>query len=599
MRFFTPLGFLALLAVPIILLMYLLKQKFKEKEIPSLFLWKRALAQSKSQEPWQKLRKNILMFLQIAAAILLAVSLAGPYYMGQSQVTDYILVLDCSMSMQAQDVGDGTRFEMAQGDMLKLVEQAPPGASFSLITADQAPEIVLSGASEKQTVLKAIRQAQVTNGSVDWQNVSVLVEGQQDAIGGEVALYSDDYNQLSALSVSENIYNGAGDNVAASLLTYTATENGYHALAKVKNYAQTEQVRSVNLYVDSVAFDTVQLQLGGREEADVVFSNVPMDAQELSVRLFPEDVLPVDDEQFVGIASGTTKKALLITEQNVFLEKALSLMDQVEVYKTSPQKASELSGYSLYIFDGWLPEALPVDGYSLLFNPPSGGLLPIGAKETVSQTVRTTDNGDLADISDISFELATATPLRLSWGKTLLRTEDKAVAVYGELDGRKVAVFGFDIHESDLPLTAGFPVLLYRLMEWYFPETAAGVAGVTAEESASFALQPETQKAWVITPSGQKITVAPPFPIQPFLETAETGIYTLVETYATEGMTETNFGVNPATRAESDLTIKQIEGEQAEIESKTVVAGKSLRNLLLLLVCALLMIEWRVNCRES
>ena len=38
MHFAQPLlGLLALLAVPIILLMYLLKQKYKEKQVPSLY----------------------------------------------------------------------------------------------------------------------------------------------------------------------------------------------------------------------------------------------------------------------------------------------------------------------------------------------------------------------------------------------------------------------------------------------------------------------------------------------------------------------------------------------------------------------------------
>ena len=103
MRFALPLGFLALLAVPVIVLMYLLKQKYEKKEIPSLYLWKKAFPETKSAQPWQKLRKNLLMFLQIAAAVLLAVSLAGPYIMGKMQVTDYVLALDCSMSMQAEE----------------------------------------------------------------------------------------------------------------------------------------------------------------------------------------------------------------------------------------------------------------------------------------------------------------------------------------------------------------------------------------------------------------------------------------------------------------------------------------------------------------
>ena len=68
MRFLNPLGFLALLGIPVIILLYLLKQKYKEQEVSSLFLWKKAQMQSLAQEPWQKLKKNILMFFAVTGS---------------------------------------------------------------------------------------------------------------------------------------------------------------------------------------------------------------------------------------------------------------------------------------------------------------------------------------------------------------------------------------------------------------------------------------------------------------------------------------------------------------------------------------------------
>lgn len=600
MRFFTPWGFLALLAIPIILLMYFLKQKYKEKEIPSLFLWKKAFAQSKSHEPWQKLRKNILLFLQLAAATLLALALAGPYYMGKSEVTDYILVLDCSLSMQAEDMNGASRFETAKADIEKLIEQAPPETSISLITAESAPNVVLSGVTEKQTALKAVRLLEAGNGAPNWESVSSQVQGQKNALGGQVIIYTDDYNQLNNISAIENIYNQNGENTAITLLTYTQAENGYSALAKVKNYGQTIQERDVILYADGVALDTKKISLDGNQEADIVFSGVPEGTASISARIFPEDILVADDQRFAGLASASVKKALLVTEQNLFLEKALSLMSQIELYKITPANASDLSGYGLYIFDGWVPDVLPKDGYCLFFNlSQSNGIISVGNEKEMTQTVRAQQSDNLTDIADIQFELAKATPISVDWGQAFLRSGDNAVAVYGERDGRKTAVFGFDIHQSDLPLTAGFPVLLYRLMEWYFPESATGVSQANAGENLSLSLQPETQKAWIVTPDDKKVDIAPPFPVQPFTQTNPTGVYTLVEESGTGDTAQSYFGVNPVTYGESDLLVKEIQQEQEQAQTKMVYAGKSLRNILLLLVCALLMIEWRVSCREN
>ena len=149
-------GVLAMLAVPLILLMYLWKQKYQQRQVPSLFLWEKVLLQTKSQQPWQKLRKNLLMFLQIAAAVLLAFALAGPYIVGKTQVRDYVLALDCSLSMQATDVVD-SRFQAAVADMEALVQNAVPGASFSLVMLTDAPYLAASGTGEKETILRLLQ----------------------------------------------------------------------------------------------------------------------------------------------------------------------------------------------------------------------------------------------------------------------------------------------------------------------------------------------------------------------------------------------------------------------------------------------------------
>ena len=157
MHFAQPLlGGLALLAVPIILLMYLLKQKYKEKQVPSLYLWEKVLTQTKAQEPWQKLRKNLLMFLQIAATVLLALALSGPYLMGKIQVRDYIIGLDCSLSMQATDV-EKSRFDAAKADLMELLENTAPGSRFSLVMLTDTPTLAVSG-GEKDVVLRMVEK---------------------------------------------------------------------------------------------------------------------------------------------------------------------------------------------------------------------------------------------------------------------------------------------------------------------------------------------------------------------------------------------------------------------------------------------------------
>lgn len=172
------------------------------------------------------------------------------------------------------------------------------------------------------------------------------------------------------------------------------------------------------------------------------------------------------------------------------------------------------------------------------------------------------------------------------------------MGLYGETNGRKVAVLGFDLHDSDFPLQTEFPILLYRLMEWYFPANGSGVSQVTAGEQVSLSLLPTTETAKVVTAAGKEISIAPPFPPQTLTETAEPGLYTLRETDSAQNVTETPFGVNAKTEGESDLSLRGEQAEQTQSTTKEIQGSRSILKWVLLLLIVVLLVEWRVNCRE-
>ena len=74
MHFLTPLGFLlAGLAIPILLL-YMLKLRRRQVQVSSTFLWVQLLRDQQANAPWQKLKRNLLLILQllILAALVIA-----------------------------------------------------------------------------------------------------------------------------------------------------------------------------------------------------------------------------------------------------------------------------------------------------------------------------------------------------------------------------------------------------------------------------------------------------------------------------------------------------------------------------------------------
>src|SRR5947208_9035764 len=102
MNFLAPAAFWFAATIPVVVVFYLLKRKRVVKLISSTVLWQRFLADTQANAPFQKLRHNWLLILQILLLILAVLALARPYIAGrQNKAQLLVVVLDASASMQA------------------------------------------------------------------------------------------------------------------------------------------------------------------------------------------------------------------------------------------------------------------------------------------------------------------------------------------------------------------------------------------------------------------------------------------------------------------------------------------------------------------
>lgn len=69
MNFLYPIGFLALLGVPVLILIYIIKNKYTEQVIPSTYLWTLSEKFLKKRLPINKLVGIISLILQILSLI--------------------------------------------------------------------------------------------------------------------------------------------------------------------------------------------------------------------------------------------------------------------------------------------------------------------------------------------------------------------------------------------------------------------------------------------------------------------------------------------------------------------------------------------------
>lgn len=594
MSFFNPLGFLALLGIPLIIVMYILKEKHKEVKVPSSFLWKKAMASANAKKPWQKLRKNILMIIQIFAVIIIALVLAKPYIKGGKDAAHYIIVMDTSASMSSVDT-QPTRFEFAKKEAEKIINNSSPDTYFTVISANNNPYALTEHTQGRENAISIIEKLNPSLESCDIQSTLEIIKTIKSSNDGNVYMFTDtgidigDITDMQVISVKSS-----DENTGITLLS----ENNGNVLVKVQNNGNELSKRNVTLYNDNNIIDVKEIEINGGETEDIYFDINTNNISSLKATLSPNDNYTYDDEYYYTINENTSKKAIVFSDNNIFIEKVFSVIPDVELYKGDKEFINTAEGYSLYIYDGVLPEKLPTDGHIMVFSPPNDNNIFKVLNETeVKDNASEIECEITENISDIDFAISKSKNIEIpNWGNVFLESGNTPIAFYGENNGQKNIVFCFDIYNSDLPLKMEFPIMMYNCTKYLFPERNTDISNIFTGDTVNFSLSPDTKEAFVTKPSGEKISVAPPFPVEVFTDTNENGIYKLSETNESGITNESTFSVN--------IVRDFINGENIDNTEETAVkkvssTDKSLAGIFIILVIIALLAEWWVNCREN
>jgi len=113
----NPLAWALLGLIPVgIILLYFLKLKREPVEVPSTYLWAKTIEDLHVNSLLQRLRRSLLLFLQLLAVIIAAIALLRPGFQGETSGQQRtVFLLDNSASMQAVDRNETvSRFDNAK-----------------------------------------------------------------------------------------------------------------------------------------------------------------------------------------------------------------------------------------------------------------------------------------------------------------------------------------------------------------------------------------------------------------------------------------------------------------------------------------------------
>src|SRR5438445_9706467 len=396
MGFFAPTAFLAgaaLLAA--ILATYLLRPRRPIRRVSSTFLWLAALHDLEAQRPWRRVPPSLLLLLQIAALAAIVGAVARPFVLSTQSSGPYtIVLLDASASMQATDVTP-SRFEAARAKVGRMIDALETGQSLALVSLDAQPRIVAPPTSDRaqlRTALDSLQpMAQSANLAAALSIAGSLAEGHADATAIVVGDGSLDRAQAAGAFPIPLRYVAVGSanapNLAVAGLGTRVADGRVSALARIVNYGPEPAAATLVLSVDGARFDARSLTIDAGGAADAEWDDLPPAAHTLQASLDRSDSLSLDNSAWAVIGGDRPTRVLLVSDGNVFVERALGLRPRTQVTRVSPGDYTAQPGqaFDLIVLDGFVPPTMPTGSSVLLLHPPaSNGFANVGPDVSVS-----------------------------------------------------------------------------------------------------------------------------------------------------------------------------------------------------------------------
>lgn len=470
--------------IPLVILLYFLKLKRKEQIVSSTFLWRKAAADLQANQPFQKLRRNLLLFLQLLILAALIFALARPYLHAQfSHGKFMVVIMDASASMKATDVGK-SRFEEAKKDALGFVDGLMPGDTMLVITSAAKNQVATGFSGDKAQLRRAIQSLQPTDTIANIKDAVILASSLlSEKKGGTIVLLSDGaFEPLTDVTLANCTLNfvkigKSNNNVAITALDVRPVSEKpgtYQAFVAVRNYKKKPVTTTLSFYMNDKLADAREISIPADGKISQVFDKLDVSGGVITAKLDIQDDLAVDNVASSVLSDNLKSKILLVSKGNYFLERALALNPDLEVSMMNPANYTRQEGFDAVIFDNCAPANLPAGNYWFLNSIPSDvpiKLLGDVKDPTILDWNRTHDITRFVNFGTVEFASVKKVELPGS-AQVLLESKETPLIYTLEDKGKRMVFCGFDFMDTNLPLRVGFPIFVSNTLSWLKSQSA-------------------------------------------------------------------------------------------------------------------------------
>ena len=608
MSFQYPLGLLGLIGIPIIVLIYIIKNKHTEQIVTSNYLWHLSEKFLNKKRPVSLVSGIISLILQIVAITTISLVIAHPIIYIPNGAKDYCFILDASGSMNMV-CNDVSRMDLGKEEIKNIINESSDGSKYTLIYAGENSRVVYEKFGNKEKACELLDDLKPCGMTVSYDKILKHVQGYFNENKSMITyLITDkDYesSNIEIINVSDNL-----ENYGISNFEYVAEKSTLKVNANVMSY-ESDATIELDLYVDDVLVDSKSVSSTKLVEAQYTYESDILDFSSLKLVIKNNDGLLLDNSSTIyNVEKEHNYSTLIVSYRPFYLESMLKTVGNTSITVISPDNYSyDTTGYSLYIFDAVTPTVLPSDGTIWLFRPTESidgsGFSVQDLVEDENGIALTYPKNSTSMFKTLTYGLEKEPIYVTKYMKyglyknftTLLTHEGNPIIFTGTTNqGIREVVFAFDLHDSNLPLLMDYLILYKNLVDYSFPIILDKSSYICGEEVKMNVLS-NCDSIKVASPNGDTTYLDVSKEITSF-KTTLVGTYTISMNFNDEIK---EFYIYSNLPVEESTTINEIESinldGELENEYNDGIYDKLI--ILFIILAIVYVADWMVYCREQ
>jgi len=611
MKFLQPLGLLGLIGVPLVILIYILKNKYNEQTVPSTYLWTLSEKFFKKRNPLSGLTGIISLILQILTITFVSFAISRPVFILPEAAEEYCFILDCSGSMNTKN-GDTTRFDEAKEKIADMIDESSNGSTYTLVTLNAEPSAVYERITDKKIAKEMLSDQVCTDGLVEEGDALALAQSYFDENTSFVTYFFTDSSYTEHKNVEiVNLGLQSAENYSVNNVTSDFMDKTLTVKAEVNSYVSNATL-NVGLFINGAAepADTVTVDVESDEPTEITLQCSISSYDYFKVSVLDGDALTQDNSIVVyNLESAAAYDILLVSETPFFMEAALDALTDSKVDVIEPDEYNGQSGYGLYIFHSFTPDKLPDAAVWLINSSKSvadsgfgirgvieldapGELVKSNSTASAARDLLKGVNGNDIYISEYVKYSGMYTKF------TTLFSYDSNPLIFAGTNalGNREVVIGFDLHKADFSLSSDFVPLVGSLLSYSCPDVLDRTVFVCGEDvNLNVTSNMLTVKGF--SPDGEEIYIDSSTDVG-VLHLDKVGTYTVRVTTSDSTQDYRIYSATPETESEP-FAMKasfSLAGEQTFIKSD----GEYDPVVIIFITLAVLfMADWMVYCYEK